>query len=641
MPRNKSEKLQDSPVVKVAICYQRVSTGEQSADGKSGFSRQDAALAEWKKAHPDYEVQEVVREAISGNRKNLEKGLLGQFLEDATSGRLQPGTILIVETFSRLSRGDMQDCLKLIIAIFDAGVGVSFCDWGHEILRSLNDGGGTVYRIAGAADAAHREWKEKQSRSEGAVQYRRQQIEEHADGKTALFGGFRFKPRSETNTNPNYPRWLDVDEDGNWVLLDDEVEWVQKAFRLAKNLGSRRIARELQSDGITLARSEALITEAEVQTLLENVAVLGHRQNKSGNRKEEVTRGVYPAIITPSEWQAARDGIASRRGERGLPNGRKRINLFEKRTFCAECGHRLGVRRLRNGFALQCSGRVLGRSDCTAPNMPYDELALLEHVRNFRWGDFFGDDKRDAETAEARQRVLKASGDVGPLEDLVSLKRNQIKSAQPETPTTALVLWDEALREAEADLVMAKQVLEEAEANLAKLERRPSGREAEREVKQRLSAFIESDRSELKTRDEFNSWLTREGLIFRIDTREKNVQFGEGEAGKDGIIQKYASWTENFKDALSRSPELDAWWEQMKEDMSEDFKQLGKEKAWRKYFGNSPTPDKWFPEETEAFEKPRTLEISLNGEDPETLILPPLTAAKRKRGRPAKRQKKS
>ena len=133
MPRTKPDKLQNSPVAKVAICYQRVSTGEQSLDGKSGFSRQDAALAEWKKAHPDYDVQEVVREAISGNRKNLEKGLLGQFLEDARSHRVQHGTILIVETFSRLSRGDMQDCFNLLTDIFRAGVGVSFCDWSHEL----------------------------------------------------------------------------------------------------------------------------------------------------------------------------------------------------------------------------------------------------------------------------------------------------------------------------------------------------------------------------------------------------------------------------------------------------------------------------------------------------------------------------
>ena len=620
MPRTKPDKLQNSPVAKVAICYQRVSTGEQSLDGKSGFSRQDAALAEWKKAHPDYDVQEVVREAISGNRKNLEKGLLGQFLEDARSHRVQHGTILIVETFSRLSRGDMQDCFNLLTDIFRAGVGVSFCDWGHEILRSLDDGNGTVFRIAGAADAAHREWKEKQSRSKGAVQYRRQQIEAHADGKTAVFGGFRFNPRSATNTNPGYPRWLDVDQDGNWVLLEDEVQWVQKAFRLAKDLGARRIARELQADGITLARSGAAITESEINLLLENVAVLGHRQNKSGNEKEDITKGVYPAIITPSEWQAARDGIESRRGKRGLPNGRKRINLFEKRTFCAECGHRLGVRRSRNGFALNCNGRVLGRSDCTAPNIPYDELALLEHVRAFRWSDFFGDDKHDAETAEARQKVLKASGAVGPLEDLVSSKRNQIKNAVPETPNSALLLWDEALREAEADLVMAKQELSEAEAHLAKLERRPSSREAEREVKQRLSAFMESDRSDLTERDEFNSWLTREGLVFEIDTRLKDVQFGEGWVSKEGTLTSFISM-EEVRQQVGKDDQ--------KHDFSDEIAILGIEESWRQNFPDAPPL-------SEIMSKGALMNI-VDSDGEQTGLQ--YKIEKRRRGRPAKRRR--
>ncbi|MFL2497117.1 MAG: recombinase family protein, partial [Parasynechococcus sp.] len=620
VPRTKPDKLQNSPVAKVAICYQRVSTGEQSLDGKSGFSRQDAALAEWKKAHPDYDVQEVVREAISGNRKNLEKGLLGQFLEDARSHRVQHGTILIVETFSRLSRGDMQDCFNLLTDIFRAGVGVSFCDWSHEILRSLNDGGGTVYRIAGAADSAHREWKEKQARSQGAVQYRRQLIEAHADGKTAVFGGFRFNPRSETNTNPGYPRWLDVDQDGNWVLLEDEVQWVQKAFRLAKDLGARRIARELQADGITLARSGAVITETEIHLLLENVAVLGHRQNKSGNEKEDITKGVYPAIITPTEWQAAKDGIAGRRGVRGLPNGRKRINLFEKRTFCAECGHRLGVRRSRNGFSLNCNGRVLGRSDCTAPNIPYDELALLEHVRAFRWSDFFGDEKHDAETAEARQKVLKASGAIGPLEDLVSSKRTQIKNAVPETPNSALLLWDEALREAEADLVMAKQALKEAEAHLAKLERRPSSREAEREVKQRLSAFMESDRTDLTARDEFNSWLTREGLVFEIDTRHKDVQFGEGWVSKEGTLTTFINVEEVKQQVGGHDQEC---------DFSNEIATLGPEESWRRNFPDAPPL-------TEVMTKGALMNI-VDPDGKETGVQ--YKIEQRRRGRPAKRRR--
>ena len=64
---------------------------------------------------------------ISG-KKNVKSGLLGQFLKEAQKGKVAPGTFLVVETWSRLSRGDMADCMKLMLDVFNAGLRVSFCD---------------------------------------------------------------------------------------------------------------------------------------------------------------------------------------------------------------------------------------------------------------------------------------------------------------------------------------------------------------------------------------------------------------------------------------------------------------------------------------------------------------------------------
>ena len=50
---------------------------------------------------------------------------------------------------------------------------------------------------------------------------------------------------------------------------------------------------------------------------------------------------------------------------------------------------------------------------------------------------------------------------------------------------------------------------------------------------------MESARSDLTAHNEFNSWLTREGLVFEIDTQHKNVQFGEGWISKEGTITNF------------------------------------------------------------------------------------------------------
>ena len=168
MSRLNAQNLQAVSVPKLAVNYQRVSTNKQGEEDRSGFSRQDEALARWKREHPDYEVR-VIKERISG-KKNVKFGLLGQFLKDAQKGKVAPGTVLVVETFSRLSRDDMQGCMQLMLDIFAVGLGVSFCDFGNQILRSLDETGGTVHQIVGAASNSHREWREKRDRTLGARQ---------------------------------------------------------------------------------------------------------------------------------------------------------------------------------------------------------------------------------------------------------------------------------------------------------------------------------------------------------------------------------------------------------------------------------------------------------------------------------------
>ena len=72
-----------------------------------------------------------------------------------------------------------------------------------------------------------------------------------------------------------------------------------------------------------------------------------------------------------------------------------------------------------------------------------------------------------------------------------------------------------------------------AEANMQFLERRPTGPEAEREVRKKIRDFMEGDRTDISLRDEFNNWLFREDLGFVIDTRIGSVLFGRLEIGPD------------------------------------------------------------------------------------------------------------
>ncbi len=138
--------------------------------------------------------------------------------------------------------------------------------------------------------------------------------------------------------------------------------------------------------------------------------------------------------------------------------------------------------------------------------------------------------------ANACPVVLKLTSELGALEDKVERRRKQIKAADPGRPLTVLLLWEQALAEEEADFNTKNQELLRVEANMQSLMRRPTDRVAEREVRQKIKAFVEGDRTDISLRDEFNSWLFREDVGVVIDTLTGEMLFGRLEIGSDNKL---------------------------------------------------------------------------------------------------------
>ena len=101
----------------VAISYARVSTDEQSDEDRSGFERQEKAIASWLDAHPEYELDREIRAVGSGAKA----GRFEWFIEELQEGRLPPGTCLVVEKLSRFSREPVTEVLETLIRLFRAG----------------------------------------------------------------------------------------------------------------------------------------------------------------------------------------------------------------------------------------------------------------------------------------------------------------------------------------------------------------------------------------------------------------------------------------------------------------------------------------------------------------------------------------
>src|SRR5437016_1733798 len=113
--------------LKIAYSYVRFSTPQQKKGASGG--RQAESAEEWSKEHgytlsPEH-FKDEGRSAYKG--KHLEaEGDLKRFLSLVETGKVRPGSVLIVESFDRFSRLPMAQAVSLFINLINSDIGMVF-----------------------------------------------------------------------------------------------------------------------------------------------------------------------------------------------------------------------------------------------------------------------------------------------------------------------------------------------------------------------------------------------------------------------------------------------------------------------------------------------------------------------------------
>ena len=107
------------------------------------------------------------------------------------------------------------------------------------MLTGFNAQSGEVFVVIGSIQRARGEWEERQARALGAAKKKRE-----AQKK----GTYKPKARGKRQ-NVDYPFWLDVNKDGEFVLNDNAAH-VRTMFTLAPEMGVTRIASLLNDQGV-------------------------------------------------------------------------------------------------------------------------------------------------------------------------------------------------------------------------------------------------------------------------------------------------------------------------------------------------------------------------------------------------------
>lgn len=560
MPALKDPTVGGSQVpLKEVVVYKRVSTGKQAEADKSGLERQDDAVRAWLARHPDYLLREERIDAMSGRGAHRKRGELGRFIAEAKAGKWAEGTVLLVESSSRLSREGATQSFSLILNdIFSRGLSIAICDIASgAILSDLESN--AVYELFGMARAAKGESDEKRNRARAAAKKRRARLEA---------GEKPFNPRESESKATNYPFWLSWN--GNSFDLNKHAEWVEQIFDLITQMGTGKIAKRLIAMGIKPATNpNGVITAQSLIKILKDRRVLGEKEiwetdPKDGRSKPSglYIKNVFPKIISSAKFVAAQEAIAGRLTHRSGNSraGQNIHNLFQGHIFCAKCGGLAGIRSqptyaVKEGtkktyYYLRCLNAAKGVCDVktlkyglmkSAKNGEvlerdmYGELAVLERIQSFRWADYFADSQHEMNLRKAQASVLAAEQE----KDRLLQQKDQMDQqvlANLDRPNLRDVF--------ERQLGTINQQLDEAQAKLnlatAELERlsvRKSGKAAAREVQRRLTEFIASDRLDPLERDEFGGFLAAERLKIAVDFERGAIHVGIGDTTDGKLLE--------------------------------------------------------------------------------------------------------
>lgn len=237
------------------------------------------------------------------HQKHVRTGALGIFLRAVEDGRIEDGSVLVVEGLDRLSRAEPIQAQAQLAQIVQAGITVVTASDSKEYNRARLKANpmDLVYSLL-VMIRAHEESDTKSKRVRAAI--RRQ-----CDGWLA--GTWRGVIRN--GKDPHWVKW----NGKAFELVPERAEALRLAIeRFQAGLGSTQIMRELAERGMALTDSGKLVAGHLYKTLRSRL-LLGERAISVGG-ETYVLPGYYPALLDEAEFDALQLAVERRHGKRGV-----------------------------------------------------------------------------------------------------------------------------------------------------------------------------------------------------------------------------------------------------------------------------------------------------------------------------------
>jgi len=433
----------------IAYSLIRFSTKEQ-ADGDS-FRRQNGPTVAFCEKHvldldTSLHESDVRRLGVSAFRGDqIRKGSLGKFIRLVESGKVAPGSWLLVEDIDRLTRQVHDQAYDLCLMLMRHGIKIATIMDGEVYdIENINSSLEKRLKLMLRLDAAHEYSAKLSNRIDSVWQGRREAMRAGAGIATNAC-----------------PAWLQA-VDGKFYERPDRVAIVKRIIAERHlGLGRQTIATRLNRDGVPTFRGGDGWHPATIAVLVKNPALIGIYQPRKadGTPDGDPIEGFYPPIdgITDEDFWRAQwspdNKLARGRKTKGL------ANLLAEVCHCGQCGAGLIYLNTGKGAFLTCGKARRGLCDNrylrtyhTLESELLSALALFDFSRLLDRADpqverIAG---LEAEIATKAATVDRLLADFSASTPAAVSKRIGILSAEIEALTTELAEAKRTARIAEA-----------------------------------------------------------------------------------------------------------------------------------------------------------------------------------------------
>ena len=417
-------------------------------------------------------------------KKNVEQGALSIFLSAIQSGKVKPGSFLLVESLDRISRAEVMDALTIFTSIINAGITiVTLTDNQVYSRESIKQNWAQLVISLAIMSRAFEESATKSKRIKAAWSSRKESL-----GETKKLSG-------------RCPSWMILSPDRTKLTLKPgSAKLIKRMLAWSLDgMGAPSMAKKMNELGIAPLSGGKSWNPCTVAKIITSPSLYGEANFKGTGPIPDY----YPVVITKEYWLKVQQ-FRHERFHVGQPRRYGQVpNLFAGILECGYCGERMRIRGAtdRDGKSFRyylCQKGLEGRGCYTPQWISKDfETLVLTYLHELDVSSIISETTAASSLDDLRERkedMLRNISDIDKrIKNLVSALSEGPSDLQPRSVIESIGNLEQSSLDLNRDLQKLNEMITKEEQSGNHL------LEQQRNLSELISVLSEKDELKLLT----------------------------------------------------------------------------------------------------------------------------------------------